>query len=493
MNNRFDPRLRMNPDEKDDSNKHTLSRNYNKDESLKSLSYWQQDDDRDNESSLRSNREPYAVKTSSFIKILLSIIASLIVFAIGWFAYQIMFSTPQGNLIFNRPNENWRVEPENPGGTSFPHQDKMIYNRIGNGSNASLSQEALLPSTEEPILPPTESYRAPNIANQNFQQNYNDEMSGAGARAYSGKPIPSHPNTHSVSLNNGMDSINPPESHYNSNENIRNHHYNDQYLNEEIHNPHYQHRGRDEAYRAQEATPIHHSPKSSNFQNPQFNDSKKYENNPNAYYENQDPYLGQREHQTPPPAAVSAQGMNGVYPRPIPKQQNFAVNETGYLPILDETQSPNMVVEENSIEQDDKILMEPVQSKKSIISNDDETTLDDLLISPSVQNHNLKNSSSISSPAKIPASGVISSRSYRAQIGMNLPDRDKADRIWKRLKVNHNDILKNIGANLQPISTPTGGKKYRLIVGPFNNDTDANSLCSRFQGRQIHCSVLKPE
>lgn len=47
-----------------------------------------------------------------------------------------------------------RVKPDDPGGMEIPHQDKAVYEKLGNDTPAPQKAESLLPPPEEPMPPP---------------------------------------------------------------------------------------------------------------------------------------------------------------------------------------------------------------------------------------------------------------------------------------------------------------------------------------------------
>jgi cell division septation protein DedD len=92
------------------------------------------------------------VKASRFSPgMILAGIAGLVIFgAIVWVVYQQTGS--QGNLkpppVITSDNTPTKMQPESPGGTDVPNQDKTVYDRVN--PDSSVEQEHILPAPEEP-------------------------------------------------------------------------------------------------------------------------------------------------------------------------------------------------------------------------------------------------------------------------------------------------------------------------------------------------------
>jgi hypothetical protein len=73
--------------------------------------------------------------------------------ALAWYAYQSGSESvdPNDIPVIEADSSPVKVTPENPGGESFPHQDKTIYNTIS-GAEELAGEEKLLPEPETPVL-----------------------------------------------------------------------------------------------------------------------------------------------------------------------------------------------------------------------------------------------------------------------------------------------------------------------------------------------------
>jgi hypothetical protein len=123
------------------------------------LSFWQ-DDDNDN----AEDPENWPDRPSPF-KFLVAIMGLVVLAGVFWFAYR-WVSQPSSDapgLIQAEPGP-FKVKPENPGGASIPHQDKLIYGRITPGTEQPV--ERLLPPPEQPTFQPQPAAPAPYAAAQ---------------------------------------------------------------------------------------------------------------------------------------------------------------------------------------------------------------------------------------------------------------------------------------------------------------------------------------
>lgn len=79
-----------------------------------------------------------------------------------WYAYQEGQQTGISEItpIIKAEEGAIKVRPDQPGGMEIPHQDKMVYSQI-DGSDASPSQEKLLPEPEEPMIQENASASTP--------------------------------------------------------------------------------------------------------------------------------------------------------------------------------------------------------------------------------------------------------------------------------------------------------------------------------------------
>ena len=73
--------------------------------------------------------------------------------ALAWYAYQSGSESvdPNDIPVIEADSSPVKISPENPGGESFPHQDKTIYNTIS-GAHELAGEEKLLPEPETPMI-----------------------------------------------------------------------------------------------------------------------------------------------------------------------------------------------------------------------------------------------------------------------------------------------------------------------------------------------------
>jgi hypothetical protein len=73
--------------------------------------------------------------------------------ALAWYAYQSGSESvdPNDIPVIEADSSPVKISPENPGGESFPHQDKTIYNTIS-GAHELAGEEKLLPEPETPVI-----------------------------------------------------------------------------------------------------------------------------------------------------------------------------------------------------------------------------------------------------------------------------------------------------------------------------------------------------
>jgi SPOR domain len=90
--------------------------------------------------------------------ILASLLSVLVV--LGWFSYRWFTHSYNGVPPVLMADESpYKVRPENPGGLSIPHQDKLVYSRITPQGHPL--PERLLPQPEQPVLPEQQVYAQP--------------------------------------------------------------------------------------------------------------------------------------------------------------------------------------------------------------------------------------------------------------------------------------------------------------------------------------------
>jgi hypothetical protein len=109
---------------------------------LRDLSFWQDDESQDN------SPEDFEDERSSPLKFFVFIACLVGLSAFGWFVYRWASNPSMDNPpLIQAEAGPFKVRPENPGGMTIPHQDKLIYGRLVPG--ASEPAERLLPPTNQ--------------------------------------------------------------------------------------------------------------------------------------------------------------------------------------------------------------------------------------------------------------------------------------------------------------------------------------------------------
>lgn len=112
---------------------------------LKGLSFW-----RDEEDDLHDDPESWSDRSSP-LKFVIAISGIVIFSAIAWFSYRWVSQTGSHTPPLIQAEQGpYKVRPENPGGISIPHQDKLIYGRLSGESDQPV--ERLLPPPEQPVV-----------------------------------------------------------------------------------------------------------------------------------------------------------------------------------------------------------------------------------------------------------------------------------------------------------------------------------------------------
>ena len=97
---------------------------------------------------------------------------------IAWFSFQWFSNIGSTGPVVIEPEEGpYKVRPENPGGTQFPHGDMSVYNRLDT-RNQPQAVERLLPQSEQPLHPPTQNQLPPP------QQEYMQQQAGSRALSF---------------------------------------------------------------------------------------------------------------------------------------------------------------------------------------------------------------------------------------------------------------------------------------------------------------------
>ncbi|MES2252414.1 MAG: SPOR domain-containing protein [Pseudomonadota bacterium] len=113
---------------------------------VKGLGFWQNDDSDANydDSEVDADRP-------SPLKFIIAITGLVFICTVTWLAYRwISLPTSDTPPLIQAEADPYRMRPENPGGTDFPHQDKLIYGRLAPSTDQPV--ERLLPPPEQPII-----------------------------------------------------------------------------------------------------------------------------------------------------------------------------------------------------------------------------------------------------------------------------------------------------------------------------------------------------
>ncbi len=158
------------------------------------MAYWnepqplQRHDDSDNESS------------NSPVKLLVVVAGVALIAAFSWFAYKWAKapSSDTPTLIHADPGPH-KVSPDHRGGINIPYQDKLIYNRIGDGASDDPA-ERLLPPPEQPSMGQhnqelavenSQNTHQQQMRTEQFQQNTNPQQQYVGPQ----QNMPQQPQT----------------------------------------------------------------------------------------------------------------------------------------------------------------------------------------------------------------------------------------------------------------------------------------------------------
>ena len=154
---------------------------------LKGLSFW-----RDEEDDLHDDDPENWSDRSSPLKFVIAISGIAVFSAIAWFSYRWVSQTGNDTPPLIQAEQGpYKVRPENPGGISIPHQDKLIYGRLSGESDQPV--ERLLPPPEQTvvIVPPQHHYadeeQAPHYVDPEAHNQQHYEQAAPGYQA------PQHP------------------------------------------------------------------------------------------------------------------------------------------------------------------------------------------------------------------------------------------------------------------------------------------------------------
>ena len=115
-------------------------------ENIKELGFWHNE-----EADAQYDDSEVEADQPSPLKFIVAVTALIFICTVTWLAYRwISLPTSDTPPLIQAETDPYRVRPENPGGTDFPHQDKLIYGRLA--QNADQPVERLLPPPEQPII-----------------------------------------------------------------------------------------------------------------------------------------------------------------------------------------------------------------------------------------------------------------------------------------------------------------------------------------------------
>ncbi len=102
------------------------------------------------------DKHPQEEKFKASLKLVISITGLVLVTGVVWGAYK-WFSqtTSQGPVLITAPSTPLKARPDTPGGTSFPYQDKLVYDRLLPQTHEKGEDvEKLLPDPEIQVVEP---------------------------------------------------------------------------------------------------------------------------------------------------------------------------------------------------------------------------------------------------------------------------------------------------------------------------------------------------
>ena len=121
---------------------------------------------------------------NSPVKLLVAVAGVALIAAFSWFAYK-WAKAPSSDTppLIHAELGPYKVSPDHRGGLNIPYQDKLIYNRIGDGAAADPA-ERLLPPPEQPEI----------IQNNqgNQEQNFDANQNATQQPMYSEMPAPQY-------------------------------------------------------------------------------------------------------------------------------------------------------------------------------------------------------------------------------------------------------------------------------------------------------------
>ena len=113
---------------------------------LRGLGFWHNE-----ESDARYDDSEADVDRPSPLKFVVAVTGLVFICTVTWLAYRwISLPTSDTPPLIQAETDPYRVRPENPGGTDFPHQDKLIYGRLAPTTEQPV--ERLLPAPEQSVI-----------------------------------------------------------------------------------------------------------------------------------------------------------------------------------------------------------------------------------------------------------------------------------------------------------------------------------------------------
>jgi hypothetical protein len=99
------------------------------------------------------------------VNIMITASALLVIGLICYFIVdKFIVQTPTKIPLISAPKGPYKIRPEDPGGITFPHQDKFVYSKIS--QNKQYVEERVLPESERPINLPKKAIRPKALADQ---------------------------------------------------------------------------------------------------------------------------------------------------------------------------------------------------------------------------------------------------------------------------------------------------------------------------------------
>ncbi|MBW8310285.1 MAG: SPOR domain-containing protein [Candidatus Paracaedibacteraceae bacterium] len=386
--------------------------------------------------------------------ILTSLLIILVV--LGWFGYRwFNHSYNDAPPILMADESPYKVRPENPGGLTIPHQDKLIYGRIA--PHAPQMPERLLPQPEQPILPeqgygppmygPQQGGYIPQEQNQ-MRPQYAPEHPGA----YYGQPAPQsthHGQPVYIPAPGGMMPSVPPSPAYQQEQFAPN-----PSPQEQVYAPH-------------SVPPYHSQQPLQPMAHPQARDSQ-YEQHM-LHHNHQ--YGGPSHQQALPQQSLSSAGI---------AQQPDVTNPRGSFEHSQQREASSAEIDPlDELVSSEATLVEKTGSTKlklASLNNDSPFAAE-----PSNQKQLKKEN-----PKVLPVEGA-----YRVQLGSFVSEKEAKTEV-RRLKNLDNTIFSGKKFIIQKsTSSVTGNSVYKLMVGFFSTANTATTFKNKMKIHRVDGIVVK--